>query len=141
MIDLGDSDIEDRPGKQKPFWSFIKSLRKDNSGVAPLKGRGKMHADPVDKTNILNRQYESVYAREDEEGDIPCLDGQPYSSMSDITVTKEGVVKRLKKINPRKACGPDMIPARILRDMADEIAPLLTIIFQRTLDFGELPDD
>ena len=86
VIDLGDSDIEDKPGKQTRFWSFIKSLRKDNSGVAPLKDRGKMHADPVDKSNILNRQYESVYTREDD-GDIPCLDGQPYPSMPDIKVT------------------------------------------------------
>ena len=131
-LDLVDCDIEDRPGKQKRFWSFIKSLRKDSSGVAPLKDRGKMHVDPVDKANILNRQYESVYTREDEEGYIPCLDGQPYPSMPDITVSKEGVVKLLKKINPSKACGPDMIPARILRDMADEIAQVLTA-FSREL--------
>ena len=51
---------------------------------------------------------------QEDEGDIPCLDGQPYPSMPDITVTKEGVEKLLKKINPNKACGPDMIPARIL---------------------------
>ena len=99
-----------------------------------------MHADPVDKANILNHQYESVYTREDE-GDIPCLDGQPYPSMPDITVTKEGVEKLLKKINPSKACGPDMIPARILRDMAEEISPILTTLFQRTIDLGELPED
>ena len=35
-----------------------------------------MHADPVDKANILHNQ-----TREDE-GDILCLDGQPYPSMS-----------------------------------------------------------
>ena len=57
-----------------------------------------MHADPVDKSNILNRQYESVYTREDD-GDIPCLDGQPYPSVPDIKTTKEGVEKLLKKIN------------------------------------------
>ena len=90
VIDLGGSDIEDKPGKQKRFWSFIKSLIKDNSGVAPLKDKGKMHADPVDKSNILIRQYESVYTREDD-GGTPCLDGQLYPSMPDIKVTKEGV--------------------------------------------------
>ena len=90
--------------------------------------------------NVYNHQYESVYTREDE-GDIPCLDGQPYPSMPDITVTKEGVEKLLKKINPSKACGPDMIPARILRDMAEEISPILTTLFQRTIDLGELPED
>ena len=70
-----------------------------------------------------------------------CLDGQPYPSMPDIKVTKEGVEKLLKKINPSKPCGPDMIPARILRDMADEISPVLTLIFQSTLDLGEVPED
>ena len=61
--------------------------------------------------------------------------------MPDITVTKEGVEKLLKKINPSKACGPDMIPARILRDMAEEISQILTTLFQRTIDLKELPED
>ena len=99
-----------------------------------------MHADLVDKANKLNHQYESIYTREDK-GDIPCLDRQPYPSMPDITVTREGVEKLLKKINPSKACGPDMIPARILRDMAEEISPILTTLFKRTIDLGELPED
>ena len=36
-----------------------------------------------------------------------------------------------------------MIPARILKDLhvADEIAPLLASIFQRSFDCGEVPDD
>ena len=66
MLDFGDPDTENQSGKMKRFWSFVKSLRKDNSGVAPLKDQGKMHADSVDdKSNILNRQYESVYTKED----------------------------------------------------------------------------
>ena len=35
-------------------------------------------------------------------------------------------------------CQPDMISGRILRDLADEIAPVFTIIFQSTQD---VPDD
>ena len=56
-----------------------------------------MHADTVDKTIIPNSQSESVYTREDEEGDILCLDGQPYQSMPDITVTNEGVLNFSKR--------------------------------------------
>ena len=37
IIDIGDSESGNRPSKQKRFWSFIKSVRKDSSGVAPLK--------------------------------------------------------------------------------------------------------
>ena len=56
MLDFGDQDTEDQSGKMKRFWSFVGSLRKDSSGVAPLKDQGQMHADPVDKSNILNTQ-------------------------------------------------------------------------------------
>ncbi|MEW8544204.1 MAG: reverse transcriptase family protein, partial [Candidatus Thiodiazotropha sp.] len=141
LINFGDPDTETQLGKMKRFWSFVKSLKKDNSGVAPLKEQGKMHADPVDKSNILNRQYESVFTKENDTADIPTLQGQPYPDMPDIVVNQEGVLKLLKKINPHKACGPDMIPARILRDLAEEIAPILTVIFQRTISLGEVPDD
>ena len=37
--------------------------------------------------------------------------------------------------------GPDQIPARILRDLADVIAPPLTLIFQKSLDEGNIPND
>jgi hypothetical protein len=43
--------------------------------------------------------------------------------MPEKTVSIEGVQKLLQKLNPQKACGPDQIPARILRDLADVIAP------------------
>ena len=105
-----------------------------------LKENGKMHSGPKDKTNILNRQYESVYTQEDI-SNVPSPSGQSYQPMDEITVTEQGVRKLLQKINPRKACGPDMIPARILKDLADEIAPLLASIFQRSFGCGEVPDD
>ena len=59
--------------------------------------------------------------------------------MPDIEIGRDGVLKILKKINPHKASGPDMIPARILKDLAEELAPFLTEIFQRSLADGEVP--
>ena len=61
--------------------------------------------------------------------------------MPDIKISEEGVLKLLKKTNPNKACGPDQITARILRDLAQEIAPFLTRIFQSALDSGNVPKD
>ena len=46
-------------------------------------------------------------------------------------MTEKGVRQLLQELNPHKASGPDLIPARILKDMADDISPLLTAIFQR----------
>ena len=67
-----------------------------------------MPADPIDKTNILNRQYKSIYTCEDT-STIPKSLGQPYESMEEIIVTEEGIRKLLRKLNPNKACGPDLM--------------------------------
>ena len=61
--------------------------------------------------------------------------------MPDIMLSKEGIEKLLtsvKKINPGKASGPNIIPARILLDMALEIFPIFTFLIQKTPDLGEL---
>ena len=75
-----------------------------------------MHADPLDKSNILNMQYEYTFTQEDE-ANILQPEGQPYPPMPDIQISREGVLKLLKKINPNKASSPDMIPARIIKDL------------------------
>jgi hypothetical protein len=65
-----------------------------------------MHADPKDKADILNMQYESVFTKEDITN-IPKPAGASYPSMPNIKVKEEGVKKLLQKTNPNKACGPD----------------------------------
>ena len=41
-------------GNLKKFWSFTKSKKNDNSGVAPLKKNGIVHSDSQNKADILN---------------------------------------------------------------------------------------
>ena len=89
---------------------------------------------------LLNAQYTSVFQDEDE-ASIPDLGPSPYPSMPTIKVTENGVKKLLHKLNPKKAVGPDKVPTRILRDYADEVAPILQTIFQQSLDTGVVPDD
>ena len=45
----------------KKFWSFIKSKKKENSGVAPLMKNGTVHSDSQAKADILNMQFSSVF--------------------------------------------------------------------------------
>ena len=72
--------------------------------------------DPLDKPNILNRQYESTFTQEDETN-ILHSGGQPYPQMSDKALSRDGILKQLKKINHDKALGPDMILAKIILRM------------------------
>jgi hypothetical protein len=46
----------------------------------------------------------------------------------------EGIAKLLLNLNPNKAAGPDEIKPRVLKELATEIALILTIIFQISLD-------
>jgi len=98
-----------------------------------------MHSDPLDKANILNQQYQSVFTQEDTTS-IPTLDGNPSPTMPDIEVTTEGILSLLKRLNPNKATGPDMMPARILKELADQCAPYLRIIYGKCLAGRGIPD-
>ena len=61
--------------------------------------------------------------------------------MEEIEVDEAGIRKLLQKTNRRKATAPDCIPARILKDCASELAPILTIIFNKSLQEGRVPKD
>ena len=51
-------------------------------------------------------------------------------------------LKRLKGLKPFDAIGPDSIPAFVLKAAAaDEVAPILTRIYQTPLDTGQVPSD
>ena len=140
LIEIGNPDSDENPNKQKRFWSYVNALRKDNSGVIPLKDSEKMNADTKDKADILNRKYESVFTKEDITN-IPNPAGISYPSMPNIKVKEEGVKQLLQKTNPNKACGSDLIASRILKELSSELTPFLTLIFKKTIDEGDVPSD
>ena len=123
------------------FWSYIKSLRKDSTGIAPLKDNGRLFNASKDKADILKRQYQSVFTHEDPDSSIPDPEDDPFPAMKDITVNEKGVRKLFQKSNPQKVSGPDMIPARLLRECAGDLAPILALIFNKSLQSGTVPDD
>ena len=47
----------------------------------------------------------------------------------------------MKNLNQNKATGPDELPARVLKEAAAEIAPIITHIFQQSYNTSKLPDD
>ena len=49
--------------------------------------------------------------------------------------------KLLQKSNLRKASGPDIVPARLLKESSEELSPILTCIFNKSLQTGIVPDD
>ena len=62
-------------------------------------------------------------------------------TIDDIKISNKGVKKLMGNLSPYKAGGPDGISPRVLRELAEELAPALTIIFQSSLSTGIVPTD
>ena len=75
-----------------------------------------------------------------EHSQVPHLDRSvPFTE--DIVVTKEGVTKVLKGLNPSKALGPDELHPRVLKELATELGPGFVHPFQQSIDTGEIPKE
>ena len=61
--------------------------------------------------------------------------------MHDIVITKEGVTKLLKGLNPSTAIGPDELHPRVLKKLAMELGPVFAHLFQQSNDTGEIPEE
>ena len=121
------------------FWSYTKSRRQESIGVAPLKNKdGFIHSDSSSKVEILNDQFVSAYTREDN-FNIPSKGTSPHLTMEKTHVQSKGVHKLLSDLKTHKATGPDSIPAYVLKSAADQLAPILTRLYQYSLDLGEIP--
>ena len=61
-----------------------------------------------------------------------------FATMPDIQITENGVAKLLHNLNPHKAAGPDNITPRDLKDLSSEVSSILTLIFKKSYDTGDV---
>ena len=62
-------------------------------------------------------------------------------TIDDIKISEQGVKKFMENLSLYKAGGPDGISSQVLRELAEELAPAQTIIFQSSLSTGIVPAD
>ena len=62
------------------------------------------------------------------------------NTIDSIHLAFEEISYILKSLQVGKACGPDMINDRILREIADSVLPILTDLFNTSLSFAHVPD-
>jgi len=89
--------------------------------------------------DLLTKQFSNVYTKEDL-ASIPAFGHSPKPTIGSlIIVTLPGVIKQLTSLMQNKASGPDQIPLWFLKDYAHEIGPILTLIYQASIDSGIVP--
>ena len=153
-----DTDDKTSSFAPKKLFSLIKNARQDAQGVSPLMdpSTNMTCSQNKDKANILNRQFQSVFSQLAplKLGQI-CLDKLQqyfnqnipekfkckYPQMPEIDLNLNGIIKLLSNLRPDKAAGPDEIKPVVLRELRNEIAPVIQLIFEKSLATGKLPSD
>ena len=72
---------------------------------------------------------------------VPDNSQNKNQTMPDIEISLNGILKLLFNLKPGKAAGPDKIRPLILKELRVELAPIIKVIFERSLETGKLPTD
>jgi len=124
----------------KHLWSYIKSKKKYQTGVAPIRYNDQVYTNDQDKANILNQYFSSVFTFEDTSW-VPIDIREEGSEMRSISINPTSVASLLSGLRPFKATGTDDIPAYLLKETANQLAPSLTQVFKASLNQSKLPFD
>ena len=89
---------------------------------------------------LITTYFTSIFTQEDLSS-LPELNDLFFPEISPISVSLGGVTNLLHNLNPHKATGPDEILAYFLKEFSNEIAPILTLIFQSSIHQGYIPDE
>lgn len=134
----------------KKLFSLIKNSRQDSQGIAPLKAKptdSNLYTLNKDKANILNRQFQSVFTPVSPLNLSQLCDqaldsnhaNPSYPAMPEIKIDRNGILKLLFNLRPGKAAGPDQLKPIVLKELRNEIAPIIELIFTLSLSSGQVP--
>ena len=128
-------------GDNKNFWRYVKAQKQDTTGVSPLRFDGNLHSDSAGKAKALSEQFSSVFTEDTPETADLRAEGPSYPPIPELIIREEGIEKLLSGLNPSKASGPDQVPARLLKELSKELAPVVTALYKQSFDTGDVPEE
>ncbi|BHF75663.1 hypothetical protein SprV_0501875900 [Sparganum proliferum] len=93
-----------------------------------------------EKAEHLSRFFQSVFTR-DVAAPADHYNVDDFPTIDSVVLTTAIVQQELLKLKEAKSPGPDEIPAKLLKELATELAEPLCLLFQASLDEGRLPPE
>jgi len=129
-------------GNSKPFYSYLKNKTQSRSGIGPLLGENNiLSTDSKEMADILNKYFSSVFSADDSQGAPQDVEQHEAPQLDNIQIRVSDTRKLIRDLKTAGSPGPDKITARLLQQVAWEIAPALTIVFRKSLASGDVPAD
>jgi hypothetical protein len=133
--------IKEDDNRGKIFTKYIKSKMKSRTSIGPLKNReGRLVSGNKEMASILNDFFSSVFTKEDK-NILPHKEKETNVQISEVTVTREQIIKKIDILRSDSAPGPDGIHPCLLKETKHEISEPLQTIFEQSLQSGEIPSD
>jgi len=132
--------VEEAKNYPRVFFRDANSQKKVKTAIRAMKKQDgtRITNEPAEFAQIINEQYSSFFIIEDNEHTDFREKNQIDISEDDIEY--EQIVKLLNNLETDKACGADMIHASLFKNCAKEIAVPITIIFKKSIETSEIPD-
>lgn len=123
--------------KSKSFFKFVNSHLNLKESVPVLSDNGKILASDIEKADILNKYFVSVFTPDD--NILPYFQTQIKSELKNCIFTSETVRKALKCLKPCFSSGPDNFPSFFIKKLSNYICVPLATIFEVSFRTHKLP--
>ena len=134
--------LSNESASSKIFWKTSKqilNLDKTSSNIPILIFNDETDEDDYQKSNMLNNYFASQSHINDDNKTLPAPIQIQHKELAHIDITQQDVIDVLSNLNVTKACGPDLISPRLIKEGASVISKPLTTIFNRSLQQGYFP--
>ena len=122
----------------KRFWTFLKSIKGKHSEMSYLIDGDQKVEDDSAKAELLNRTFATKFS-DPTVYDFPPTPDYPVDQLCSFHVSEEIVRETLRSVDRHKACGPDNISGRVVRECADELAVPVAKLCRLSFEQGVFP--
>ena len=126
---------------QKSFNAYVKTKTKNRVPIGPIKCDDQMLCDDKDIADEMNDYFSSVFTRTDNVTvpNAPVIN--PNCKIYSVHFTPDRIERKIDKLKPTPACGPDGISTTFLKRFKSVVKYPLSYIFNKSMFEGTVPED